>query len=120
MRCLKGFGATCRAEPCPGLSVEGACAHFAKVEATRIVPRAIAFDEGALHALHLARSCDHRGPIAFDSHPCNCRWVCNAGKGSPIRGTDRVGVSIRDCLECVSPDSTEPKEPERSARIHHE
>ena len=52
--------------------------------------------------VELARSCDYRGPVAFDSVSCGCRRVCNMGHGQPIHGTDRHGVTFAECLTCVS------------------
>lgn len=47
------------------------------------------------------KACEHRGPVARDSGPCNCEVVCLAGKGLPILGTNQTGVNLSFCLACV-------------------
>ena len=51
--------------------------------------------------LDKANACEHRGPVARDSGPCNCEVVCLIGKGLPILGTNQTGVNIAFCLSCV-------------------
>lgn len=109
IQCIFVGTSRCDSEDCPGRRDTAHCFNQEPQpfdpeklnEAVGKAQAAVTASNPYMARLMLVRGCDYRGGPSYDSGGCNCRNVCNLGNGTPIRGTDATGVSIRDCLECV-------------------